>query len=183
MSKEWLLHKVPLCELFMMLSPKVLNLESISKSIRNQSHLECNPYILIQNQLVSFHCSPTILLCMIFLDEEKERRKLSLLIYLLPRIVFKRHLLSLWFKPVTHTNSLWFFPFFKNHFIIEKFKMYQTEQLNDPQVPNPSALPLLTHGWSYCIYIPIHISPSIKSWSKFHLIFKYFRMWKVLIFG
>lgn len=90
----------------MMLSLKVLNLESISKSIRNQSHLERNPYILIQNQLVSFHCSPIILLCMMFLDVEKERRKLSLLIYLLPRTVFKRHLLFLWFKPVTHTNSL-----------------------------------------------------------------------------
>lgn len=176
MSKEWLLHKVPLCKLFMMLSLKVLNLESISKSIRNQSHLECNPYILIQKQLVSFHCSPIILLCMMFPDVEKERRKLSLLIYLLPRIVFKRHLLSLWFKPVTHTNSLWFF-FKKKHFIMEKFKICTRQNnLMNSQAPNPSALQLLTHGWSYCIYIPIHISPPIKSWSKFHLICNYFRM-------
>ena len=138
MLKGWLLHKVPRCKLFVMLPLKLLTLVSISKSIGNPSHPECNSYICVQNRLVSFHCSPNMLLGIMFLDVEKGRRTMEryhCLICLLLRTVFKRHLSS----PMVQTSYPYeFFVIFSLTFQMEIIKICTRQNsIMDLYIPNP----------------------------------------------
>lgn len=150
--KEWLLHKVPVCELFMVLPLKLLTLESISKSTANQSHPRVQPIHSHSEPAGIFPLFSHLVLYIIFLDVEKGRRELSFLICLLLRTGFLKTLINPMVQ-TSHPYQLFVIFSFKNFLLWKHLNYVPGRHYNKLLCTQPLSVPLPTCGWSYFMYL------------------------------